>query len=87
MTAAALIPSLLLTRWLIPGVSLLGMPIKGEVAMITVSVPAFLLAAVLITVIFHAVFLLFFGRSKEFGYLKALAMDRIIGKLGRGRAG
>ncbi|MBR5115816.1 MAG: hypothetical protein IK096_02005, partial [Lachnospiraceae bacterium] len=87
MTAAALIPSLLLTRRLIPGVSLLGMPIKGEVAMITVSVPAFLLAAVLITVIFHAVFLLFFGRSKEFGYLKALAMDRIIGKLGRGRAG
>ncbi len=87
MSAAALIPSLLLTRWLIPGVSLLGMPIKGEVAGITISVPAFLLAAVLITVIFHAVFLLFFGRSKEFGYLKALVFDRVIGKLGRKRAG
>ena len=63
VTAAALVPSILLGRALSAGGAM--------------SIPMFVLTALGITVIFHAVFLLFFGRTEEFGYLKQVITGRL----------
>lgn len=63
VTVLALIPSLALGRLLSAGGSM--------------GILMFILAAFCITVIFNALFFLFFGRTREFGYLKQMIRERI----------
>ena len=67
VTLMALLPCLWIRDLLIPGVSDGG----------PVSLAMLLLAALAITVIFHVLFLLFFGRTQEMKYLIGVVRDRL----------
>lgn len=70
VTAMALFPCLWIRDLLMPGVTDGG----------SVSIGMLLLSALAITVIFHVLFLLFFGRTEEMKYLTGVIKDRVCGK-------
>ena len=58
------------------GIVLLLIPVKA-VLMTQVNIATFILMVIVVTLVYNAVFLLFFRKTQEFGYLWALALGRI----------
>ena len=73
VTGLTLLPSMALSAYLLPGAA------QGS----PVSVTGFILTAAGITVIFHVLFFLFFGRTAECGYLLHLFTDKVRARRGR----
>ena len=73
VTGLTLLPSMALSAYLLPGAA------QGS----PVSVTGFILTAAGITVIFHLLFFLFFGRTAECGYLLHLFTDKVRARRGR----